>query len=58
MRYVIEIRQAEPGFFAKVVEILPSGRDGQVIYATGYYRDPDTAEYAARRWLADSERSR
>lgn len=55
MQHVIEIHQAEAGFTADVIETLASGRDGEVLYSTPAYDDPDLAEYEARRWIADKE---
>jgi hypothetical protein len=58
MRYLIEIHQVEAGFVANVVEVLSSGRDGNVLFHTPAFDDPDTAEYEARRWITDNKRSR
>jgi hypothetical protein len=46
------------GFVAEVVEVLPSGRDGGVLFQTPAFDDPDLAEAEARRWINDYERSR
>jgi hypothetical protein len=55
----IEIREIGPaGFVAEVIEVLASGRDGGVLHQTPAFDDPDLAEYEARRWMADNERSR
>ena len=54
----IEIHGTAAGFVAEVVEVLASGRDGGVLHQTPAFDDPDLAEAEARRWTADTERSR
>jgi hypothetical protein len=53
--YAIEIHHIAPlGFFADVVEVLESGRDGEVKYSTRIYDDPDYVQCLARQWIDEN----